>query len=184
LIQSLGPNTLVAFTDGSASPNPGPAGAGAYIFSTNSGENRDAEAIAALGQGSNNLGELWGLGMACQMALARITSQPPNTYTSYRIFTDSMYARQCVRGEWHSPKYKSLVESIQRLTTQLSGMIDFEIMWVPAHVGIDANEHADFLAGEGTKRSTAGKTNVDAAKDFGDYNFLPNPLLFPSRVPV
>jgi hypothetical protein len=62
LLAAVPPCALISFTDGSANPNPGPCGGGALL--------RDAtglwmeEAVAALGQGTNNLGELWGVGMA------------------------------------------------------------------------------------------------------------------------
>ena len=172
-INALGSKTLVAFTDGSANPNPGPAGSGAYIYSTTPGDAWDTEAVAALGKGSNNLGELWAIGMALQLALLRITTAPPGSYDTLRIFTDSIFARSCVLGEWNSPKYRVLVEAIQLLLSHLTSIITVGIEWVPAHVGIAANEHADFLAGLGTQRSIAGRTDVNAQEDYQTGDFLP-----------
>jgi hypothetical protein len=40
-------------------------------------------------------------------------------------------------------------------------------------VGIAANEHADFLAGLGTQRSIAGRTDVNAQEDYQTGDFLP-----------
>jgi ribonuclease HI len=172
-IQSLGPRTLVGFTDGSANPNPGPAGAGAFVYSTTPSDTCSLEAIAALGEGTNNLGELWAIGMAVQLALRHIAAHPPGTYTHYQGFTDSALSRCWVLGIWESKKYKALVEAVALCLTRLAVFVIVSIDWVPAHVGIDENEHADFLAGRGTLLSRAGRTNVNAQEDFKTGDFLP-----------
>jgi len=173
MIAKLGSQTLVGFTDGSANPNPGPSGAGAYIYSTTPNDTWDDEALVALGKGSNNLGELWAIGMALQMALRRILAAP-DSYETLMIFTDSIFARSCILGEWMSPKYKALVEAIQLPLSHLNTIITVGIEWVPAHVGIDANEHADFLAGQGSLRSGAGHSDVNVQEDFKTGDFLPS----------
>ena len=173
-IHSLPPQTLVAFTDGSANPNPGPSGAGAFLYGTSPGDSCHLEATAALGEGTNNLGELWAIGMAAQMALTHISSHIHNTYTHFQLYTDSMWARACVLGEWKSTKYRALVEAVAHALHHLSAFVIVSVDWVPAHVGIDANEHADFLAGRGTLLSQAGRVNVDAAEDFKTGAFVPS----------
>ena len=176
-IASLPHRTLVAFTDGSANPNPGPAGAGAFIYSTTPNDTWNNEAIAALGAGTNNLGEIWGIGMAVQMAIQRLGVTPLGTYSRLQIFTDSVFARNCVLGEWNSPTYRDVIESVRRLVAQLPPRITFSIDWVPAHVGIPENEHADFLAGCGSRWSSSRRTNVDTKTDHVTGDFLPGKVL-------
>jgi ribonuclease HI len=176
-IRSLLPQTLVAFTDGSANPNPGPSGAGAFLYSTSPGDSCHLEATAALGEGTNNLGEIWAIGMAAQMALDHISSSDHNTYTHFQLFTDSMWARSCVLGEWKSVKYGPLVEAVALALQRLSAFVIVNVDWVPAHVGIDSNEHADFLAGRGTLLSQAGRVNVNTAEDYKTGAFVPSGAL-------
>ena len=173
-INSLPSQTLVAFTDGSANPNPGPSGAGAFLYSSSPGDSCHLEGIAALGEGTNNLGEIWALGMAAQMALDHISSLDHNTYTHFQIFTDSMYARSCVLGEWKSVKYGPLVEAVASALARLAAFVVVKVDWVPAHVGIDANEHADLLAGRGTLLSQAGRVNVNSDEDSKTGAFVPS----------
>ena len=173
-IRSLPPQTLVAFTDGSANPNPGPSGAGAFLYSTSPGDSCHLEATAALGEGTNNLGEIWAIGMAAQMSFDHISSQEHNTYTHFQLFTDSMWARSCVLGEWKSVKYGPLVEAVASALQRLSAFAIVKVDWVPAHVGIDANEHAEFLAGRGTLLSQAGQVNVNTAEDYKNGDFVPS----------
>ena len=147
VIDSVPSRTLIAFTDGSASPNPGPSGAGAYVYSSTEGDAWNDEAIAALGHGTNNQGELWAIGMAAQIILRRVQAAPGD-YDGGRVFTDSTFAKCCLEGVWKTSKYPELVAAVAAIIDEIKTFIDFKIIWVPAHVGIDANEHADFLAGE------------------------------------
>lgn len=182
-IAELGPQTLVAFTDGSANPNPGPAGAGVYIYSTNEGSSLRLESYAALGHGTNNLGELWAIGMAAQMALRHLASVPPGTYTHFQVFTDSAFARGCLLGDWKSRKFQRLVTAVSGLKQMISDLVAVDIAWIIAHAGIDGNEHADFLAGLGSERSRAGHVDVDSGRDFEGHNFVPQHHILPFPAP-
>ena len=55
LLASFGDDDLEAWTDGSAHGNPGPCGAGSLLVD-HSDLNFEAQAVAALGKGTNNLG--------------------------------------------------------------------------------------------------------------------------------
>ena len=114
------------------------------------------------------------MGMAAQMAHDHISSHVRGSYTHFQLFTDSMFARCCVLGEWKSAKYGALVEAVASSLRRLSTLVVVSVDWVPAHVGIDANEHADFLAGRGSRLSAAGKLNVNASEDFKTGAFLPS----------
>ena len=180
-IASVGPGALVGFTDGSASPNPGPSGAGMYMYSSTPGDEWSHEAVAALGKGTNNLGEFWAIGMSVQTAGERIQLSPPDTYDHHHVFTDSMFVKSCISRTWKSKKFEALIEAICSLISALP--VPTTIHWVPAHVGVQANEHADFLAGLGTSRSAVGNINVNTAEDHLTRNFLPhNMSLFINQV--
>ena len=47
--------------------------------------------------------------------------------------------------------------------------------WVPAHVGLGSNEHADYLAGLGSAASATGQVNIDRLRAIQTRNFLPAP---------
>ena len=170
-VATIGPRSLVAYTDGASTGNPGPAGAGMHITSTN-GDDWQEEAIAALGKSTNNVGELWGIGMAAQAAELRIRACP-HAYTHLYILTDSQYSIGCLTRGWKSKTNAELVQAVKRIIALIPPYITVIVQWVPAHVGIDSNEHADFLAGEGAKFSASGRTNVNMVAGVQNNLFLP-----------
>jgi ribonuclease HI len=170
LLAGILPHSLVAFTDGSANPNPGPSGAGAYIYS-NKEPCWDTERYAALGHGTNNLGELWAVGLALQAAHARILAQPHHTYNQLYIFTDSQFTRGILTLGWKSSQRAGLARVLKQYIRDFP--IPVIVEWVPAHVGIAHNERADALAEQGTAVSTAHGPNVDVDNDFVSRRFAP-----------
>lgn len=165
------PNTaIVAFTDGSARPNPGPCGAGAHIRPWGEAKWSD-EAIASLGHGTNNIGELWAIGMAIQLSLTRITSSTTHLY----ILTDSRFARG-ILAEDNTPRSQAIVSlslAVKRMMSTIPSHVALKICWVPAHVGIEDNEHADFLADLGSTASANGRMNVNRQQGVASTRFLP-----------
>jgi hypothetical protein len=71
-LDSVPKGSAVAFTDGSSLGNPGPAGAGGLIY-VKGGEAASIDFFAPLGEGGNNLAELWAIGMA----LDQLRKLPP-----------------------------------------------------------------------------------------------------------
>ena len=61
IIAGAGPDTLICYTDGSASPNPGPAGAGAVVFAQH--PNTCYDLGKSMGFSTNNAAEVFALGM-------------------------------------------------------------------------------------------------------------------------
>ena len=61
IIAGAGPDTLIIYTDGSASPNPGPAGAGAVVFAQH--PNTCYDLGKSMGFSTNNAAEIYALGM-------------------------------------------------------------------------------------------------------------------------
>ena len=82
-LQSVnGATDITIFTDGSALGNPGPSGAGAFIFYSESWR-RDNEHISVpLGQGTNNIGELFAIGAAFKCLGDVMDANPNLTYGS------------------------------------------------------------------------------------------------------
>jgi hypothetical protein len=91
----VNPEDIVAFTDGSANPNPGPCGAGACIL----GNTEKTTLVAALGQGTNNIGELWAIGMTINHVLFEL-----NSGKIVHLFTDSLYSRGVLTLGWKPKK--------------------------------------------------------------------------------
>jgi ribonuclease HI len=170
LLASILPHSLIAFTDGSANPNPGPSGAGACVYD-NEKPGWDTERFAALGHGTNNLGELWAVGLALQAALARILAHPNHTYQQLYIFTDSQFTRGILTLGWKSSHHAGLARVIKQFIRDFP--ITVIVEWVPAHVGISQNERADALADQGTKWSAEHGPNVDILDDFIALRFAP-----------
>jgi ribonuclease HI len=170
LLAGILPHSLVSFTDGSANPNPGPCGAGAYVYHTAT-PSWDTERSAALGHGTNNLGELWAVGLALQAAHARILASPHLTYKQLYIFTDSQFTLGILTLGWKSSDHSGLARVLKQYIRDYP--IPVIIEWVPAHVGIAHNERADALAEQGTKISTARGPNVDVEGGPSTLRFAP-----------
>jgi len=170
LLASFAPGALVAYTDGSANPNPGPAGAGAYV-GVHGGGGWNAEACASLGLGSNNLGELWAIGMALDIIDHHITHN--HNITHAYICTDSQFSLGALTKGWKIKKHTNIIINIKQRIDLIRHKIHLELHWVPAHVGIQGNEHADFLADRGAHNSKIGNINIYNAKEEWIDSFIP-----------
>ena len=168
------PTSLTAFTDGSANPNPGPCGAGAHILDKLDPSWQGAESVAALGPGSNNIGELWAIGMALELAEARLRLRP-GAHTHLIIYTDSQYAVGVLDKGWVPKTNKDLAHAVRRKLKALRAVLQVDLSWIPAHVGVQENEHADLLAGRGSEESAAGRCNVELPLKPG-LGFLPGAM--------
>ena len=171
LIASAPSTCILAFTDGSSNPNPGPCGAGAYLYENDS--DWETESIAALGHGSNNLTELWAIGMATQLAMLRIRSREGTSNTHLHVYTDSSYARRQLLGSSPPNAHRSLITALRDLISTIPPHIKFNIYWVPGHAGLQPNEHADLLADLGSARSASGNTNTNFNNGIINGNFIP-----------
>jgi ribonuclease HI len=142
-IISIPATSTIVYTDGSASPNPGPSGAGAWICPPSS---YNSCLFRALGHGSNNIGELWAIGMAIAFLIEE------DNVNDVVICTDSEYSIG-VLSLGHQPKtLLPLITKIQENMASAKFLCSF--IWVPGHSDIEGNEIADRLAGMGTRIST------------------------------
>lgn len=142
-IAALPAGTVLAFTDGACMGNPGPAGSGAVIKLP---DGRVLERYRALGQATNNIGEL----TAILLAIEVLDEASIPTSTPVALFTDSSYAIGVLCKGW---KAKANIELIARIKRALAKWSELELNWVAGHVGIAENERADVLAGRGVAES-------------------------------
>jgi ribonuclease HI len=125
-----------------------------------------------LGTGTNNLGELWGIAMLVQMAKVRI-AEHPSKHDALHIFTDSAYSLGCLTKGWKAKGNAALVKAVISLIDSVPAHMTVTIHWVPAHVGVQGNEHADFLVDSGSARSRIRGANIDRATSIATGDFLP-----------
>ena len=140
-ISTIPPDAIVCYTDGSASPNPGPCGAGVHVKIPSQTSHTAWDMGADRGAGTNNLGELWALGVALWCILEAAKPMHSAAY----IFTDSNYAIGVATGKWkgkHPLIDKLVVDTLARTRS----VIPVNIVWTPGHSGVAGNERADRIA--------------------------------------
>lgn len=142
-LAQLSPDTVRVFTDGACQGNPGPAGSGVVMKLP---DGRTFERHRALGQGTNNIGEL----TAIAMALELLTEHNVNPQAPIALFSDSEYARGVLTLGW---KAKANVELINSIRARWRTWPNLKLEWVAGHVGIPENERADALARKGVEES-------------------------------
>ena len=151
LIATIPSHEAVCYTDGSALGNPGPSGAGAVLTFPGPHGPELLEGIAPLGHSTNNVGELWAIGMAIQMLEAKEAAHSTNA-TPLHIFTDSKYSIGLIKGNIIRTNVL-LGNTIKNMVTARRRRAPISVHWVKGHLGLDGNEQADLLAKMGAKKS-------------------------------
>ncbi len=142
LLAGFRSDAAICFTDGACRGNPGPAGAGVVVRLP---DGRRLERHRALGQGTNNIGEL----TAIAMALEILTEEKFPVDRSVEILTDSKYSYNMLILGWKAKANQELI----RRTRQALRARKANIHWIAGHVGIPENERADELANRGVTES-------------------------------
>lgn len=145
LVASFSLDTVVCFTDGACKGNPGPTGAGCVVKLP---DGRRFERHAALGQGTNNIGELAAVGLALDL----LDEQGVDKSVVIHILSDSKYAIGVLSQGWKAKANAELIAGIKlRLKARKA-----KLHWVAGHTGVAENERADTLASIGVDESRRG----------------------------
>ena len=159
-LASLSPVDTIVFTDGSGKD--GFAGAGATLcgpFNEGQPANPTRKRVdfhAPLGEGTNNLGELWAIGMALEYIIWLFAN---STWIigEIHIFSDSKYSTDALNGISTLKTNIALFHAVHEKQRVLEGMrIKVYFHWCKGHADIEFNEIADNLAGKANVISAAG----------------------------
>ena len=155
LIAAIPPGAYIIYTDGGAAPNPGPAGAGILIQQGA----REVEIVVALGEGTNNTGELWAIGACCTWLPTQ-----PGTTDAY-IISDSSYDLQMAQGQALPKTNKALVHAVRASVKRAQATRRVLFGKAAGHCGFTGNDRAEALATLGIQRSRRGH----GMRDHTDY---------------
>jgi ribonuclease HI len=192
LLASLPASSIVCYTDGACSGNPGPCGAGAVVVFPQGldGKSERREDCVSFVRGTNNIGELWAIGMSLQMIKEEEHKNAPNfQQADVHILTDSKYSHGMLCKNWKMNKNIELVTAIRNQLDSFhrppySGR-RVHIHWVAGHAGISGNERADELATRGVQgkgRVKIGREELEQKLQNAD--FLKGDSFLPSRSSV
>jgi ribonuclease HI len=180
-LDTITPSSCIFYTDGSARPNPGSCGAGVTLElpKNNHIHLKRLDFHAALGQGTNNLGEIWAIGMAIQSLQISISKRLIAT-TSTHIFSDSEFAMGALTNTTKTNKnnilnYKAITAIKKMIRGLPKNFVNFH--WVPGHADVEGNERADALAELGSTRSASGSSLTHLHARASQGLFLPDDAL-------
>jgi ribonuclease HI len=141
-LASCAVSATVAYTDGSAAPtNPGPCGAGATI--SQCGKHL-VDLNQSLGHGTNNIGELWAIGL-----VANYLADRPELLLSccaLVIFSDSKVIVGAVSGDNGFKSAPALLIHVIKQLARVALIVPYSVQWTPGHCGTTGNDAADALA--------------------------------------
>ena len=149
-------STLVYYTDGSASPNPGPAGAGLVLFING----LPVWLVAVpLGDSTNNIGELYAIGLALTDAKSRLSlGEDSNPTRDIFIATDSKLSMGLLLGTDRlrnpSADLLGVFRAVKKLWRWVADRARLQIFKVKGHSNITGNQMADEAAGVASSSST------------------------------
>jgi ribonuclease HI len=148
LLSSCGTHAAIAFTDGAAAPNPGPCGAGATISLCGK---HQADLAQPIGQGTNNNGELWAIGMVATY----LADRPALLEGCCALFllSDSKLIVEAINGEINYTSEPKLLVYVLSQLARVTAIIPYSVQWTPGHCGSAGNNAADALAGAGAARN-------------------------------
>jgi ribonuclease HI len=113
--------------------------------------------------------------MAIQLSTPALIANPPLTHLY--ILTDSQLTLDLVlrKSKPRTAAGRKLLAAVHAVIDALPPHITLQLRWVPAHVGLGPNEHADYLAGLGSAASATGQVNINRIRAIQTRNFLPAP---------
>jgi ribonuclease HI/exonuclease III len=173
ILSSAPPNSLVCYTDGSASPNPGPAGSGASIFNASSATVTDLG--VNLGFGTNNLGELVAIGACLEEILSSFLPLTPRPTHAF-IFTDSLFASNAVVSSKTPATHAATIKALRLLFSSVLKLVPVTFHWIRGHSGAGGNERVDRIAKRYAKLSVGSPAFPAPTTFTGHRSIMPWPF--------
>jgi ribonuclease HI len=178
-IQAVPPGAAIIFTDGSADSE-GNAGAAAVALMPRHREGgteagRCLIATQSFSTGTNNITEMWAIGMGLQM----LTFDSQRTNIPFEgdvyIFTDSALSADIIAHRAVPKTNTALCHAVRALANTVNSTNHTHMRWIAGHVGVVGNEIADRKAGEAAKRAADGYgLSIDSyERRVAGSNFLP-----------
>lgn len=154
LVRQVAPDVVVAYTDGSALVNPGHCGAGVSIFLQ--GPDLVLDFGEALGPGTNNVAELWALGV-CLTEIAKLKSLSPSINKAL-VFCDSQYALQAASSTKKPLSNCKLVLLLRKTYASSTSLLPIHLHWIRGHCAVGGNERVDRISKAFSRISTDNST--------------------------
>ena len=177
IVASAGQDTVLMYTDGSASPNPGPCGAGVVGFLQNPDTIIDMG--ESLGHGTNNLAELYALGIALTES-AHIKRRCPLISVAH-IFSDSKLALNAAVSSrpplTNGPITRAVRNSLAFVTSL--GLV-VSLHWVRGHSAINGNERVDQVS----KRYASASGNTGTKPFSETFTYTNTSVAWPHGYPL
>jgi ribonuclease HI len=111
-----------------------------------------------LGEGDNNLGEMWGLFVAGEAIHALTNTHGIETGEISIIWSDSMGCIAYLTSTWPSPTHRQVSRATRKTFNNHFKNKGGRIYWIRGHTDIDGNDRADVLAKKGAKSALKGHT--------------------------
>ena len=146
-------NDIIAFTDGSATPNPGPCGAGIAIYWKGIDSKSTDIAIPVSSCSTSYHGEL----QAINCALDTIISKRPINKNKVHIMVDCQSAIITAASNEIPKNFSTLSQDIRRKAKHLN--VPIKLYWIAGHAKVKGNEKADQKAKEGANLSKIDNQN-------------------------
>ncbi len=141
-VSSMNTDTVICYSDGSASPNPGPCGAGVSIFLCEPDTVFDYG--VSLGRGTNNFAELYGLGIIFSRLFALSLSRP--TIKRAVVFCDSKLALRAATSLKNPISNGPIVRAVRAAYITAVRTVEIDLQWIRGHVQYGGNERVDRIS--------------------------------------
>lgn len=167
MIAAVPPEDAIIYTDGSSNPNPGHCGAGLLVCwprraTDGTWYREEIEYTVALGDGSNNIGELWAVGLAGRHAIGmRDAGRGCNVH----LFSDSQLTIDWGECRARASSNTRLIHAVRRMLEVVRVDFEFRLHKVAGHVDVPGNDAADARAEQGSLASASGKGATAAQRD-------------------